>query len=877
MLPWKHTGRLLVLFIFSTAVLRAQKQSIPKTFDLDELVHVLEKKYNLAFSFDLNLLKGVPVQVDTGKGISSLLDELSRNTAFVFDKIDRRNILIKPKSTGNNYLLHGFIRDSKTHEPLFSAIVYSRRSGFSISCSEDGSFHKIIQYQPGDSASVFLIGYEPLSVPIERLGNGEPVVIGLKNKLVEIEEVSVTAYLTSGIEYDAMDNSITMRPRNTSILPGQANSDLLLSLDALPGISSTDSKAGNLNIRGSTPDQTLITFDNIPLYQKGHIFGTISAFNANVVDNIKVQRSSMSTNKGGRVGGIIEINSPVSVANKANVTVSSSLMDANAYVHVPIVKNKLSFLVSGRHSYPYSWQLPPMKTISENVFQHSEVYGAMTSNSIRKLEVNYSDYNAKLIYAINNKHKAMLSALYNTDELIANYDDPKRGVISENSMKMENIGFNGMLVSKWSSSFSTQLSVTRSSYLQKNTSDLYALLPPNQLLTTSEYNNSIKDFRAFFQTEWHLSTKHLVKSGYELSNYNTYYKRESNDFSNVSYKQDYSKIGNVHTMFVNWVAAPVKKLSVDAGVRLNYYDVNQQVSPEPRLVVGYKLSDHFRLRTSGGYQRQFISQINGVSIQSIGGLQSLLWLLSDDKTLPVVNSYQGSFGGLFEKKDWIVDIEAYYKQTDNVANVSIKAPLAKNPFIHGSINTIGTDVLVKKKWNRLDTWISYTLSKSMMQFDSVQVDPFYSLYDQTHIIDLAGSYTIRQWKFSLAWKYRTGLKVLPGVRVKMMAGAESSPKPVPGATPAPSGPPPASGSAVNDGVIIYKDRFPDYHTLDASVQYSFPKIPKDWSGFVGVSVLNCYNQQNILSQSPIVIQGVKTWSNRYMMGVMPNLVVSFSF
>jgi hypothetical protein len=863
--------KILCLVIFALPFLSFAQQKPPKnTYKFDELILLLEKKYDVVFSFDAGLIKDVPIFVDTTKkSISAMLENLNLKRAFLFQKVDKKNIIIKPKSITGNFVLSGFIMDGKTHEPLYSAVIYSKKSKFNTSCKEDGSFYKIIKYDADDTISIFLAGYENISIPIKNFAENESVGIYMKNTLRELKEISITAYMSSGIEYDAMDNSITIRPKNRSILPGQINGDILLSLDALPGISTPDSKAGSLNIRGSTPDQTLIMFDNIPLYQKGHILGTISPFNANVVDNIKIQRSSMSANKGGRVGGIIEISSPSSVVNKPSVTVSTSLLDANIYAHIPIIKNKLSFFVSARYSYPYSWGLPPMKTISNFIFQNSEVSGAMKNDlqGISKLNVGYDDVNAKLIYNLTAKQKATVSGLYNTDNIAINLRDPKQLLYSNSTMNMKNYGANAMLTSNWNKAFSSQLSATNSYYTQNYQTDKISY--SNAPLTNSTYKNTVQDLQLFFETQWRISDKHILKTGYNINYYNTDYIRTSNDTTNVSLKQNFGRTGSVNTLYANWLASPINNLTIDAGVRLNYYTGNSKISAEPRLMLGYKCSPNFRLKASGGYQKQFISQVSGISIQSIGGIQSQLWMLTDDKNVPIVNSYQGTFGGLYEKKSWLIDVEGYVKQVENVSNISITQPLSAQPFIHGNINIIGVDVLVRKQWKKLDCWVSYTLSKAMMQFDSVQKNAFYSLYDQTHVLDIATSYKIKQFKFSLAWKYRTGFAILPGIRTKMLAGADSAPKATQqgqGSQPPP--PPPAN----NDN-----DRFPAYHQLDASVQYSFPKIPKGWNGFIGLSVLNCYDQKNIMNQSYILNNGVKTLRNQYMMGRMLNIVLSFSF
>lgn len=853
---------LLFIALLTPSTFYGQKKANVK---LPVLLSSLEKKYGLTFSYDGELVKDVPVALDTNASLPNILQYLNDKTAFFFQRLDAKNILVKPRQAGCNFMLCGSMVDRKTQQALYSAIIYSKKSNFHTTCLEDGSFFKLIKYMPDDTVFVFMIGYENLAIPIANFISGECRPIAARSKSIEMNEVCVTAYLTSGISYDALDNSISVRPRNREILPGQTNGDLFLSLDALPGISMPDSKAGNLNIRGSTPDQTLITFDNIPLYQKGHIFGTVSAIDVNVIENIKVQRSSMSANRGGRVGGIIEISSPGGVVNKPAVTVTSSMLDASAYVHVPLKQNKLSLVLSGRNSYPYSWNLPPMQAISDYIFQQSIISGAQKNNpqGISNFKMGYRDGNAKLIYSISDKHKATLSALYNADNFSVNLTDNFKKTTSLYDLKSINNGINGMLRSDWNSKFATLFSVTGSLYDQDAHTNAYAATDT----TNSHYENKVQDLKAFLEGQWKIDSNHVLKMGYEFNYYSTTYIRETDDLANVSLRQGYDTKGSLNTLYLNMQSLFWNRLSLDAGLRLNYFSLGQQVSAEPRVILGYKLAPHFRLKSSAGYQKQFIAQISGVSMQNINGIPSLLWLLADDRSnVPIVNSYQATFGGLFEKSGWLVDLEGYVKQVNNVSNISITQPLSQQPFIQGSISTIGADLLVRKQWRHLDAWISYTLSKSMMRFDSVLLhESFYSLFDQTHVLDLACAYHIGQWKFSVAWKYRTGFAVLPGIRTRMMAGANSAPQAT-GTAP----PPPA--------VTNSSQRFPDYHMLDASIQYGFPKKPAGWRGYIGVSGLNCYNQKNIIDKPPLSVKGGKPVpTNKYMMGFMPNVVLSFSF
>jgi hypothetical protein len=163
--------------------------------------------------------------------------------------------------------------------------------------------------------------------------------------------------------------------------------------------------------------------------------------------------------------------------------------------------------------------------------------------------------------------------------------------------------------------------------------------------------------------------------------------------------------------------------------------------------------------------------------------------------------------------------------------------------------------------------MSYTLSQSLMQFDSINEGAaFPSLFDQPHVLDLALSYRIGQWKFSAAWKLRSGLAIMPSIRGRMLHGSPSGadqPSPPPGAPQ-----PPAADNS---------ERFAPYHQLDASVSYGFPRKERKWDGSVGLSAMNCYDRENIIEQRTIVSPQGTTTQYRTMLGFTPNIFVRFSF
>lgn len=92
----------------------------------------------------------------------------------------------------------------------------------------------------------------------------------------------------------------------------------------------------------------------------------------------------------------------------------------------------------------------------------------------------------------------------------------------------------------------------------------------------------------------------------------------------------------------------------------------------------------------------------------------------------------------------------------------------------------------------------------------------------------------------------------------------------------------------NGSVIVFDDtngdRLPDYHRLDISTTYKFNMSNNErWKGKLGLSVLNVYNQKNILSrtyekrQSTTDNGEVIREINKNSLGITPNLVFRVEF
>ncbi len=367
----------------------------------------------------------------------------------------------------------------------------------------------------------------------------------------------------------------------------------------------------------------------------------------------------------------------------------------------------------------------------------------------------------------------------------------------------------------------------------------------------TQFLNKVDDFDITTETNFAGEKKNFLKLGYTMHYHALSYDHIRYTPTSSTVLLSNENKGYIHSLFTSYNLVGHKKLKASVGLRGNYFTLTKGTNLEPRLSLNYLVNNYWTLKSSLGLQRQFITQVAGLSIETFGGLENMLWIMSDGKKIPVVKSSQVMAGFMYEKKGWLFDVEGYYKNIDDITVINIYDFSNTNSYYYGKSYTLGMDVLLRKSWSR-------------------------------HILDLAGSYKWRQWKFSAGWKYRTGMESMVAIRTRLLHGPSVSNT----TTPTPPPPPGGGGPPTNpdfyedsDGNPFYTGRYPAFHQLDIAIAYLFPSRQKQWNGSIGVSLNNVYNQKNIVEQQHIRVgaDNHQRLVSRYSIGFAPNLILSFNF
>lgn len=861
--------RTLILFLLLGSTISYSQ--IPS---LEKYIQKLSEQYSCTFSYDNDLVAGAPFLADTNAtSLESYLSWMEANSAFRFTLSKGNLVLVEPKVPGANTIIR-INALSETGERINELSLRSNKGTIKQQNYDGKTLTAYLNYSPNDTVNLVAELYASQKLAVDDLLKKNNNTTRLKEDIKLLNEVVVSSYMTTGVNYKKQNQAIEVDLESLPALPGQTDGDILNALEALPGIASPDGRAGSLNIRGSTSDQTYLMYDNIPIYHKGHYFGTLSPYNPLSVDKVNVSRSAFSADKGGRVGGAIEIISRKNYKDSTSFDLNLSTTYAGACLRLPIVKRKLGIMIAARSSYPFDYQTPKMKAITKFIYQESEVNRAMndTAFDLKHYLYGFNDINIKIGGDITSKTNWQLSFLSINNHVRISALDKKTKVIANDNMLLYNNGFNLSLNHKWSNVVQTSISLTNSYFTQKFHSD-EIFEPKDSMRFNAHFTNRLTDHSLKVETEWKTSRRVSFLLGYDAKKHEVLNEAYHSSAS-VKDSTDVTRLF-VHAGYLNINYNIRNKLYSTLGIRGIYNSYTQLWYAEPRASLSYIANKVILFKTAAGLFNQFLVQVPGISIETVGGLENANWIAADGNAIPVITGKQFSAGTVVTPgKGFIIDVEGYLKKIDNttVNNfVNFKSP---NRYISGHTETIGVDILLKKKFGALETWASYSLSKSTMHFDSLSKTEDYDwIWNQTHVVDLAAIYSIKNFRFSAIWKFRSGLSALPGIRIKMLAGPPSG-----GLTSGnqPPPPPPPPGNTTQPNPDEYRDLYPNFHQLDLSAVYMIPS-KKKWKASIGASVNNVYDQKNIVVQMKRPNTNPSMFVFKYTQGFSPNIQFNLSY
>ena len=194
--------------------------------------------------------------------------------------------------------------------------------------------------------------------------------------------------------------------------------------------------------------------------------------------------------------------------------------------------------------------------------------------------------------------------------------------------------------------------------------------------------------------------------------------------------------------------------------------VSQYGGPEYRLSARYNLDDNSSVKLGFNRLRQYIHMLSNTTAIS----PTDTWKLSGQYIKPEIGD-QWSIGYYRNLKQNTIEfsVEAYYKKIQDILDYKDGARLLLNKqietdLVSGQGKAYGVEFLLKKKTGKLNGWISYTYSRTLIKTEgdypeeTINKGQYYpASYDKPHNLSVVSNFKFnRRFSASLNFTYSTG-------------------------------------------------------------------------------------------------------------------------
>lgn len=660
----------------------------------------------------------------------------------------------------SKYTVSGYIKDQSNGEALIGATAYIRPTSVGTVTNVYGFYS--ITLDPGTYTVTYsYLGYQSIEKEVV-LDKNVRLDLELPMEAAQLTEVVVEADRDRGNNVQSVEMSTNKLDIATikKIPAFLGETDVLKSIQLLPGISTVGEGASGFNVRGGSVGQNLILLDEAPVYNSSHMLGFFSVFNPDAVKDTKLYKGAIPSRYGGRLASLLDVRMKDGNNKKFEVNGGIGTIFSRLSIEGPIVKEKGSFIVAGRRSYADILARPFVELLQDG--------GAL----------NFYDLTLKANYMLNDRNRVYASGYFGRD----------------NFMFDANQGFdwgNSTATLRWNHLFSdrmfSNISVVFSNYD-------YALAFGEDELDKFKWSSNIQNYMVKPEITYFINSDNELSFGGEYIKYNfepanalgvsdgeaidislpekntieaAVYIGNSQKINSaiaVEYGLRYSYFGlfGAGTLYTYDNSNPgkgkdvISSESFSKGQKMQTYD-----NLEPRLSLKVQVSPTSSLKASYNRMVQYLHLISNTTASN----PLDLWTPSTNNIEPELGDQftLGYFRDFGSNQDYEASIEGYYRDTQNQIDYIDGADILLNEnleadLLSGSGRAYGLEFYVKKNSGKLNGWISYTLGRTEMQVLGINNGDWYpTRYDQTHNLKIAAFYDLnKRWSFSTDFVFISG-------------------------------------------------------------------------------------------------------------------------
>ena len=601
----------------------------------------------------------------------------------------------------------------------------------------------------------------------------------------ELDEIVVVGGRQSAVKSITM-GSEKFKPQLLKNIPSAfGESDIMKIVLTLPGVTTVGEASSGYNVRGGATDQNLILFNGGTVYNPSHLFGLFTSFNSDAVEDVELFKSSIPVEYGGRISSVLKVTSKEANMQKLTGSASIGALTSKVNLEIPVVKDHLSLLLNGRTTYS-DWML---KQIPEE-------------SGYKNGTANFYDLGGVLTWKPNSTHRLKVYGYWSKDKFSFSTED--------------NYGYqNRNFSAEWRSILNERITATLSAGL-----DHYDYFNEDRSIPSmaARLSFGIDQLWGKLHIRHRLSEKQVLTYGLSVQHYNVQAGEYEpvGEASCVKADQLQREKALESAAYIDYERSLTEKLSVSAGLRysmfsalgprdVNVYDdgelpaegtlievrsqetgvIKTYHAPELRLSARYAIQDNLSLKAGFNTMHQYIHKVSNTSIMS----PTDIWKLSDLNIKPQ-NGWQMAAGIYYETgrqgdrktrrqggrktrrqgdRNYELSAEVYYKHIGDYLNYRSSAVLLMNHHLETDVistkgKAYGIELQAKKPVGRLNGWVSYTFSRSLLRQDDKRVamplnngEWYPSEYDRPHEVKAVLNFKFTErYSLSSNFDYATG-------------------------------------------------------------------------------------------------------------------------
>jgi len=734
-------------------------------------------------------------------------------------------------ATGQNQngFLEGTVIDRQTSQPIAGVNVYIEEIKLGSASDNEGKF--IVENIPVGvySVTAAMMGYKneiqtEITVNVNR---ATTLRFFLQSTVLNLEEqIEVTAgYFEKDLDKPISAKRLT--PQEIRSSPGSAE-DIFRILQAMPGVGKTGTMSANLIVRGGSPDENRTLLDNIEVYSPLHFaragtsMGVISIINPALLESTEFLTGGFPVRYGDKLSSVFEMKLKEGNQTRFNTDLNINVSGFGLKLDGPLSSNS-NIIFSVRRGF----------------------FDYVTEMMDRPVNPRFWDLVGKVIFNPGNAHKLSIVGFYYNDEFektdiikSAPYKIAKEYSNIKRDVQGSAIGMNWRYLISDNGYLLTTASGINNNWKSRM----------GDKIQTDLKGDEVSESELHFRSEmtFQLGKYIEIKAGGLYKNIeSSYYQWNEADTTDTGYilavdTTIYEPGTQMKsTLFAQSSWKPVSWFNVTAGLRMDHYNLTDELNLSPRLNASLIFSKKASLNFA--YGKYF---------QTPAGYQVALHEKNKNLKSSEASHYITGIDYLLAK-DTKLSLELYYK---NLTNVFVQHDLTQIINNRGSGYAQGMELYVQKKMSENFVGsLAYTYSISKRK-DKPVLPEYYFDYDQRHnVILIAGYKLFNDWRIGIKFQYASGMPYTPVIGTEQIG---------------------------QDWYIVEgpknSARLPDFQQLDLRLDKYFRF--KEWTFSAYLDLWNVFNIDNVIYYSfEVDDNGKVTKIENYDFPMMPILGFSAQF